>query len=445
MSSKPRSKSAFLMMLLTATSLMSVSFASEAFASEDKPKKAESAAKKKAKKTAKSYKITGGLQISASTDRNAGVAPISDGLKGAPDDDDEDEDEDIEDDDVFEDLDLDDQDAIDQLNESIDEDGDGDFFDEDGPGEDEEGDLDGDSIADADEIPGDDDGDGVPDALDTFTDGDGDGIADDPDVQAMRAPGGRRPSRRDERMTYTANVGYTQKIGGWAKEWKSSAKVASTDFDKLQRNDTVLIGVNSGPVFKVKSLKAQIQPSLIYAHLRKDGTDIFSNYGAALTGQFKLDKDWKLNLRYGFDARNFEDPRIETIRAHSWAAKLQYAIGKNHSVSFGYTNRLEDTDFLQLARTKDQNQFTLGYQKKWENGFYVKPQVAFAFIERNAIAKRNQPVREDDRVTYNLALGKEFAYGINAELQYSSMETDTNIRNKDTSNDRFVFVTGWKF
>ena len=125
------------------------------------------------KKNQKSYKFTGGLSVAASTDRNAGIAPIADSAQGdfaTDDDEDSDGDESFAAPDAFEDLDLDDQDAVDQLDETIDEDGDGDFFDEDGAGDDEEGDLDGDGIDDTSEIQGDDDGDGIVDEIDLVDD-----------------------------------------------------------------------------------------------------------------------------------------------------------------------------------------------------------------------------------------------------------------------------------
>jgi hypothetical protein len=425
---------AFSALLLSSAVLFSI--ASPAFSADSAAHPVvKEAPKKKAKK---SYKITGGITIAGSTDRNAGVAPLADGLRGGEDDDDdedEDEDDSFDDSDAFEDLGLDDEDAVDQLDEVIDEDGDGDFFDEDGPGEDEEGDL---------------DGDGTVDALDADPDGDGAVVDAGVDPVAIVSPqaavaGGNNRSRRDNRMTYSANLGYTQKIGGAIKEWKTAAKVATTDFNKLTKNDATLFGASTGPVFEAKSLHAQFQPVFVYAMLNKDGMQVFNNYGLGLNSQFKLAKDWKLNLRYGYDIRNFKDSKVSAITAHSMGTKLQYAITKKQAVSLGYTNRFEDTDFLALARTKNQHQVSLGYQNKWDNGIYFKPQVGYAFAERDAAAKRTQPVREDNRVTFNLALGVAFQHGINAELQYGSMATDANIDSKDTSNDRVAFVTGWKF
>lgn len=83
------------------------------------------------KKNQKSYKFTGGLSVAASTDRNAGIAPIADSAQGdlaTDDDEDGDGDESFAAPDAFEDMDLDDQDAVDQLDETIDQDGDGDFL-----------------------------------------------------------------------------------------------------------------------------------------------------------------------------------------------------------------------------------------------------------------------------------------------------------------------------
>lgn len=396
------------------------------------------------KKNQKSYKFTGGLSVAASTDRNAGIAPIADSAQGdfaTDDDEDSDGDESFAAPDAFEDLDLDDQDAVDQLDETIDEDGDGDFFDEDGAGDDEEGDLDGDGIDDTSEIQGDDDGDGIVDEIDLVDDsGFGSGASGARRQGATRAA----RSRRDERFSYTANLGYTQKIGGLIKEWKTAAKVVSTDFDRLSKNDTILFGGTSGPVFKVKSLKAQFQPAFVFAHLRKDGVDIFDNYGVGLSSQFKLSKQWKLGARYGYDIRKFDNPRVKDIDAHSFGTQLQYALGKKHAVSFGYTNRFEDTDFAALARTKNQHQVALIYQKKWQNGVYIKPQIGYAMSEKDAAVRPNQPIREDDRTSFGLAIGAAMNHGVSTEIQFGSTSTDVNLDGKDSSNDRIVVVANLK-
>ena len=387
---------------------------------------------KKAKKATPSYKFSGALTFSAATDRIAGSAPMTDGFQGdfASD---EDEDE-FEDSDMFKDLDLDDEDATDLIDESVDEDGDGDFFDEDGDGGEEEGDLDGDGIPDLEEVVGDDDGDGILDAVDTG------------------APAAARPRpspRGDDRYAYGGKFGYTQKIGGAIKEWKTGAKIAATDNDEFSQKDSILFGLNTGPVFKVKALKAQFQPNFTFVSIRKDGVDILDAYGLGLKAEFKLSKQWQLGLKYGYDMREFADEKnlgnrkLADIDGHTFGAQIQYAFAKKHSVSFGYSNRFEDTDFVR-ARTKTQHQLKLGYQKKWSSGIYIKPQLGFAMNKRDAPAKPTQPRREDDRLTYGVALGVAWKHGLSTEFQYGATETEVDLEDKDSSNDRFVLVANFK-
>lgn len=434
------------------------------------------------------FTLTGGITLGISTDRNAGAAPV--GERSAADDfDDEDEDEEGEDDeidsDAFEDLDLDDQNLLDQLDETTDEDGDGDFFDEDQDAFDIDGDgiadedADGDGIEDAD-LDGDGvadfdlDGDGTPDV-----DADGDGLEDpiadggdvggdagdpgadagdgdaaaimldgseDPTQSLAAVGGGRRPvpsTIRDERFTTRAKLGLSYKIGSWAKEWKTAAQVGTASFNTLDKKDNVLFAMNSGPVFKIKAWDAVIQPSVMFASLSTDGTHQFDNYGGSLAAQFNLSKLWQLGVRYGYDIRNFDNALVENVDAHSYGTSLKYKLSKNQALIGSYRARFEDTDVD--ARGKAAHQIALAYQQKWQNGIYVKPQVGYAFIERNGAANARQPVREDNRTTFNFALGKTFDYGINVEAQYSNMDTDVNLPRKDVANDRFVILSGWKF
>lgn len=383
----------------------------------------------------------GGLSVTASTDRNAGLAPLLDGPvpDDDPDEEEEDEDDDAFTDDFFDDLDLTDQDAIDQFDESIDEDGDGDFFDEDGAGQDEEGDVDGDGILDESEIPGDDDGDGIADALDGVDD-----LGDAATADARRAASRPGRSRRDERFTYNANVNYAYRTDGVVKKWKLGARVSSTDFDRLGNKDTVLYGVKAGPVFKLKSLRATVQPSVVYASLRKDGVDVFDTYGMALNTDFRLSKQWKLALQYGYDVRSFDNARVDDIDTHGFGADLKYSFSKRQQLQLGYRNRLEDTEFASLARTRNQDQVTLAYSLKWRRLFF-RPQVGYAFSERDAATRPGLQVREDERVTYGVAFGAKLPHGLSAEVQYTNMELDVNLPRKDSSNDRVAAVVAWKF
>jgi hypothetical protein len=431
------------------------------------------------KLTYSDFTLTGGVTLGYSTDRNAGAAPV--GERSAADDfDDEDEDGEDGDDDIdvdaFEDLDLDDQNLLDQLNETTDEDGDGDFFDDDEDAFDIDGDgipdedADGDGIEDVD-LDGDGepdfdlDGDGTPDV-----DADGDGIEDpiadgvdadagDGDAVAIALDGseipadalaavggGRRPAPsniRDDRFTTRAKLGLSYKMGSWAKEWKTSAQVGTAMFNTLDRKDNFLFAMNSGPVFKVKAWDATIQPSFMFASLSTDGTHQFDNYGGSLAAQFNLNKLWQLGVRYGYDIRDFDNSLVENVDAHSYGTSLKYKLSKTQALVGGYRARFEDTDVE--ARGKAAHQVTLGYQQKWQNGVYIRPQVGYAYIERNGAARAGQPVREDRRTTFNMALGKTFDYGINVEAQYSNMDTDVNLPRKDVANDRFVILSGWKF
>jgi hypothetical protein len=371
------------------SALITLLSASGAFAAESQPHK----------KASKNYKITGRIQAAFSTDRNAGLAPVLD-TSQTMDDEESEEEEDAAGDDMLDELDLDDQDLNEQIDESVDEDGDGDFF------EDED-------------------------------------FVTDPSGSSVPAAG--RQSIRDERMTYSAQLGYTQKIGGWAKEWKSNARLASTDFDRLSANDTVLFGINSGPVFPVDSLKGTLQPSAIFASLSKDGDHIFSNYGGGINGRFKLADAWNLNLRVGYDVRTFNDPSVDTIRAHWLGSRLTYKLAGKQRLFAGFSSRMEDTSDQSLARARDQYVFSVGYQKKWDSGLYVRPQLAYTHLERRGAARATDPVRQDDRLNLGVALGMAFDHGIQAELQYGSVNTDTNLPNRDSSNDRWVLVTGWKF
>lgn len=397
------------------------------------------------KKPRSRHDVGGGLSLVLSTDRNAGLAPLTDGATRNLDDDETDEEDDEDDDfdafndDFFDDLDLSDQDAIDQLDESIDEDGDGDFFDEDGAGQDEEGDVDGDGILDGSEVLGDDDGDGVPDALDAL-----DELSDPALADARRAAARPGRSVRDERLTYNANLNYAYRTDGLVRKWKIGGRLASTDFDRLGGKDTQLYGFKAGPVFKLKSLRATIQPSFVYAALRKDGADVFDTYGLVLNTGFKLTKQWKLSLQYGYDVRSFDNGRVADVDTHGFGAGLEYRWSKRQRVELGYRNRLEDTSFAALARTKDQHQVTLAYALKWRR-FFFKPQVGYAIAERDAASRPGLPVREDERVTYGFALGAKLPQGFSAEVQYGNTELDVNLPRKDSSNDRVAAVVAWKF
>lgn len=391
----------------------------------------------------KRHKWGGGLSFAASTDRNAGLSPLLDSPTNddalEDDTDDYEEEEESFADDFFDDIDLTDQDAIDQLDESIDEDGDGDFFDEDGAGQDEEGDIDGDGILDGSEVVGDDDGDGILDALDPVDDT-GDPAAGD----ARRAAA--RPSRstRDERFTYNANMNYAYRSSGIVKKWKLGARLSSTDFDRLGAKDSQLYGFQAGPVFRLKSLRANIQPSFVFASLRKDGTDVFDTYGLVVNTDFKLSKQLKLLLQYGYDMRTFDNPRVDDIDTHGFGVALKYRFSKRQHVKLGYRSRLEDTEFASLARTKDQHQVNLAYFLKWRRLFF-KPQLGYAFSERDAATRPGQIIREDDRVTYGFALGARMPRGISAEIQYGNTELDVNLPRRDSSNDRIAGVIALKF
>jgi hypothetical protein len=436
-----------------------------------------------AKKEAKSYKITGGLQFGYSTDRHAGLAPAvesmaADSFDSVDEDEDSDDSDSVEmdfdDADVFSDLDLDDQDLLDQIDETTDEDGDGNFFDDDAGFE--EGDdprADDDGVAGGDPIG--EDGEPI-DPADPVDPADPDPVdpvdpaapvdpvdpaagdpAPEPIIEAIMLDGssniqaatkGKAAKKspefiRDDRMTARANFGYTQKIGTWAKEWKTGAQISTASFDTLTKSEATVFGLSTGPVFEIKSWNAQIMPSFLYANVRSDGDYAFNNMGGALAGAFDLSKAWKLGLRYGYDVREFSNDKLDNIGAYSTGASLKYVIEKNQAVTLGLKTRAEATS--PAARAKDQTQIALGYQQKWNNGWYVKPAVGYAWIERDAPANKKQPVREDNRATFNLAVGHDFGHGINVEAQYGNMENDVNLPQKDGSNDRFVILTGWKF
>jgi hypothetical protein len=444
--------------------------ASEAARAKPKGKKA----KKKADK--KGLKITGGLQFGLSNDRNAGNAPL--GETNFADSFDDDEDGENEggfsdfDTNIFEVLDLDDQDVLDQIDETNDEDGDGDFFDDDEDfqeGDIVEVDLDGDGIDD------DFDGDGVDDDLDSEgdngddSDGGDDGSdepqdddsSDDPSTDdgatdeepiaeefSSERAGSRRGSSgkriiSDDRLTARAKLGLSYKFKQFIKEWKLASQVATAHFDTLNKNNNLVVGVNTGPVFEVKQLKAKIQPSFAYANLHKDGENQFDNYAGILDAQFDLTKTWVWDLKYAYDLRNFDNADVDNIRAHSPSTAVAYKFNKKQSVSLAARMRFEDT--LVLARAKDQYQSVLGYKHKLDSGWYFAPQLGYAFIERGAAVNAKQKRREDNRITYNVVVGKDIAKDFNIEAQYGQMDSDSNINDKDTSNDRFALLAGWKF
>jgi hypothetical protein len=368
--------------------------------------------------------INGKLQVGVATDRNAGNAPVTE-KSGSSDEEDDDDEIEESNDDLFEDLELEGQDLNDQLDETTDEDGDGDFFDDDD--EIEAVDLDGDGTFDID------------------IDGDGDIDATDDSIAAVSGigRGTQNNSIRDERFNATARVGFNYKIGSWAKEWKTNLQTGVTYFDTLDKQDNILFGGSTGPVFEVKSLKLKIQPMFTFATFVKDGASQFNNYGGALALQYDFNKQWQLSARYGNDYRHFGNNDIDDVYANSGALMLKHKFDKQKSLTGGYKIRYEDTDVA--ARGKIVHQFLIGYEQKFDYGLYFKPQVGYAYIERNGAAKAGQLVRQDDRTVANIAIGKDFENGINIELQYSNMDVESNITSKDTSNDRFVLLSGWKF
>ncbi len=377
--------------------------------------------------------VNGKLQLGVATDRNAGNAPLAEkGGSSSNNEEGETENEDLQDGDLLQELDLEGQDVLDQLDDTEDENGDGNFFNDDDAQDLNAVDVDGDGDLDIDVNE-----DGLINATDDLLD----------DAVFGTSGGGRKKltndTIRDERLNAQARLGFNYAIGSWAKEWKTGLAINSSSFNTLSNKDSVVFGANTGPVFEVKSLNMKIQPSISFANFSKDGTSEFNNYGAAVALQYDITKQWQLSARYGNDLRYFNNDAVDKIKATSGAAVLKYKIDEGKAVSGGYIIRYEDTDVA--ARGKIVHQFLLGYEQKFDYGLYVRPQAGYAYIERNGAVKAGQVVRKDNRTVLVLAAGKNFENGINVELQYSNMDLESNIDSKNTSNDRFVLLSGWKF
>ncbi len=316
------------------------------------------------------FSMNGKLQLGVATDRNAGNAPLAE--KAGSSSDDSEMEDDVDDGDLLQDLDLEGQDVLDQLDDTEDENGDGDFFNDDDLSEINAIDADGDGDLDIDV-----NGDGAIDAADD--------LLDDQDLTG--GTGGVKRTKitndaiRDERLNAQARLGFNYNIGTWAKQWKTALAVNSTYMDILNTKDSVVFGANTGPLFEINSLNLKIQPTISFANFSKDGSSEFNNYGAAIALQYIINPKLKLDARYGNDLRYFNNDAVDKIKANSAAAILKYQIDKEKAVSGGYKIRYEDTNVA--ARGKIIHQFLVGYEQKFDYGLYVKPQVGYAYIERN--------------------------------------------------------------
>ncbi len=432
---------------------------------------------------------SGGISVGVSTDRNAGAggAKVRGGSRAKDDDEDEEDeeeavfdDDDLTGDDLLDDLDLDDDDLQDEIAEIEDEeDGIIGNEDEDGDGI-ADGDLDGDGDIDggADDLDGDAGDDAAPDdaadaggddpadagddapaddavadapADDAVADAPADdAVADAPAGDAREFPLGfrqsavtRRPPRakRGDRLTLKAGVAHKYAFDKNTL-WKTGASYTGANQRQRNRNDNNITALSSGPEFKALGGDLTWGPSVAYARLVQNNKSVFDLYAAAIGAKYKINKKLGFKTKYTYDTTHYQSPRAD----ESYGQKIAFAVAvkpfKKTTAELGYS--FKTNDLSPAERERDRQDVKLKFQQDFAYKIFVVGEAAYKWTDFDA-ARRREPIREDEEYNFGVSLGKEVYKGVNVELQYDHRKFDTNIRNRDTSNDRWALVTGWKF
>lgn len=393
-----------------------------------------------AAKSSGNSSFSGGIQIGVSTDRNAGSSGGVLRSSSSREDDDEDEDADsdddddddfADDDDLLDDLDLEDDDDVAAIEDELDDDGD----------------ADGDGIVDGTESD-DSDGDGITDGEEAAagTDAGAGDLAVDEAALSIRRAGkaaAKPKTVRDERLTLKANIGHKYKLGKSGHTWKSGMSYTSANQRDLDKNDNYIMALSTGPEFKLMKGDLTVSPQVAYARLSKDSKHIFDTYAALLGAKYKINKSIAVKGKYTYSEQNFSSSKLDEVYGQKWAAALDFKPFKHAAAEIGGAFKTVDT--TPASKEKDQRELHVKYQHDLPWKFYALGLAGYKWTDYDVAASSRVPVRKDEEATVGLSLGREIYKKVTLELQYDHRDTNTNIRNKDSSNDRFALVGSWKF
>ncbi len=266
--------------------------------------------------------------------------------------------------------------------------------------------------------------------IDDAVDEDGDGIDDliDPDAD----------SRIDEERRFAARfaLGHRYTFAGGRTTWTNGLRFASETHGQRDDLDKFNWAAITGFGFASRGARHVFRPALSYVVIdRKDAGKFSSTFVVSMGYAYRASKRLRFSATYNYQDKDITSPTAPDARIDTLSFDADFAVTADDIVKIEFSPKVEDS--TEFTRNSDAWGWEVAYTRRLPWAMTAGVGYRFSSVDYVNL----QPNRKDDHRAWGLQLSRRFGRRFVVELGLESGERESNLPGKDASNDS-VYTSG---